>query len=122
MTVDVDRAFANLPSLKLNVPWGYEPTGPYVVMKAQADLQFVDDLTDAVREFARLAMPVHSTLCAYVADRDGVVVVGYYNSGMSPVEWFGIHEAFALLYLQPFLEVLEVTLAEEAAKRRVGAE
>ena len=104
------------PNIKPFQKWGFEPKGPYWFVKSEFTVFHDLTLEDAIEMFAEQAVPAHSTRMAYVADRTGVIVVGYYTQDHSAPQWFGLEVGYRLLYQEPLVETLEIMLAEEQAK------
>jgi hypothetical protein len=108
------------PNVKPFQKWGYKPKGPYWFIKSPHTVVNELTLDEAIAMFAEQAVPAHSTTMAYVGDRTGVIVVGYYTHPYSAPAWFGLEIGFRLLYEQPLVETLEILLAEMNAREAAG--
>lgn len=115
-----DSYWDDVPSVKPFLPFDTLVDGPFYVLKDPSTIiTNIQSLSDAVAEFARVAVPAHRCPVAHVSTNDGVPVVGYVRpSDDAEVMWFGLKQGFDLLYQQPYIEPLEIMLAEEGARRR----
>ncbi len=107
----------DIPNIKPPQHWKHVPVGPFWFVKSTATI--VNDLTldEAITMFAEQAVPAHNTRMAYVCDRTGVIVVGYYTHDHCAPEWLGLDIGFRLLHDEPLVETLEIMLAEEQARK-----
>jgi hypothetical protein len=106
----------DMPNIKLPQPWEYSPKAPFWFVKSPMTVVDSLDLSEAITMFAQHATPAHGTRMAYVCDRAGVIVVGYYTHEHCAPFWLGLEVGFELLYNEPLVETLEIMLAEMQAK------
>ena len=107
-----------LPNAKHWQPWNTRPKGPYHFLRSPNIYELnIKSLADAVELFARQAMPAHDTF-AHIMNDHGVLILGYIDLSGPALDWFGIKKGFDLLRKQPYMEQLEIELAEMMAKDR----